>query len=667
VTVRTFAVGLWKEWRDHRLVSVALLLALPVMVLAGAWAFGDRIPSPQFGGFAVFVLNVAQALYVLAVASESFSGERRRGTQDFLRRLPRGLARSFAAKLGAYVLGTLLALVWGFVVAWAACRLFGPDAAARDLTSAMRQPQPLAALIALLLVVLGLWTLLLSTFVPQGGAATVGAALLLGLLGLPAYFAFRDWPWLLPLADLGTIRIGIAFFAALAVVALAFAYLRGNRLVASAWSPAWRCLVFVGVATAGGFAWGAVALNRALRIEPHDPEFRIQEAYVGTGGRFLYLTVFRGKYPYRQPSDRTGGGTPTQPWIVDLDDGTWRVAGTHFQGWAVPLCSFQGGRQPILKRYTQDSRDVAWFDAGAAELRKILPDDVRTPDVLAWQRSVMPALAWHRDAQGRALWLENGRLVREGEKVPVTMAPPGLGDPWYAAIPGGWRGTAYALTGEGRLTGSSQFLMDAATGTPRPFPHSADTVYGDLVLSPDTLLRRMQSRTPAGAPRPGPWMVVDVRTGTAIPAVNAPWVAPIQPLPDDRALALLGADREQPVLCSWDPRTGATTPILDEKDQPIPAQGAVRVASAPGGLSVLQVFGPRTEAGSGTVLLALLDERSGRAPSVIVPCTDVQVICVESDASLVLLLDSQRVVRVAIPKDGAPGRPGVALETLFPR
>jgi hypothetical protein len=269
VTMRTFAVGLWKEWRDHRLVSVALLLALPVMVFAGAWAFGDQIPSPQFGGLAVFVLNVAQALYVLAVASESFSGERRRGTQDFLRRLPRGLARSFAAKLGAHVLGTALALIWGFVVAWAACRLFGRDAAAPDLTSALLQPQPLAALTALSLVVLGLWTLLLSTFVPQGGAATVGAALLLGLLGLPAYFAFRDWPWLLPMADFGTIRIGIALFAALAVVALAFAPARESPRRERR-SPAWWCLVFVGVATAGGFAWEPRP-DRALKIEPQDP------------------------------------------------------------------------------------------------------------------------------------------------------------------------------------------------------------------------------------------------------------------------------------------------------------------------------------------------------------------------------------------------------------
>jgi hypothetical protein len=118
---------------------------------------------------------------------------------------------------------------------------------------------------------------------------------------------------------------------------------------------------------------------------------------------------------------------------------------------------------------------------GPGELRKICrTTSARRTSSLA-RRS--PALAWHRDAEGRALWLENGRLVREEGL--SHAGPPGLGDPWYEAIPGGWRGSSLRGHGRGRLTGSSQFLMDGRQG-PRGRTSTRPTGCPTTWSSPDT-------------------------------------------------------------------------------------------------------------------------------------------------------------------------------------
>ena len=41
-------VGLWKEARDQRGIAIALLVALPVLALPAAWAFGDQLPRHAF-------------------------------------------------------------------------------------------------------------------------------------------------------------------------------------------------------------------------------------------------------------------------------------------------------------------------------------------------------------------------------------------------------------------------------------------------------------------------------------------------------------------------------------------------------------------------------------------------------------------------------------------
>jgi hypothetical protein len=658
--MRAFAVGVWKEWRDHRLVNLALLVALPVLVFASAWAFGDRLPQHAFGGLTLFTLNAAQALYVLAVASESFGGERRRGTLDLLRRLPRGLGRAFAGKLGAYVLGNGIALAWGATVAWAACRFFGPERAPGELASLLFQPDPVMTSIAMALFVLGLWTLLLSNFIPQGGAATIGAALLLGLLGLPVFLALKDRPWLLHLPDPDTIRTGLAALAALGLLALAYAFLRGNRLLASAWSPAWRGLAVVGVMASGGYAWGAVALERALTIEPADAEFHIAEAYLGKGGRYLYLTVYRGTHAYfNEHHSSAGNTTPHQPWIVNLSDGSWRVAGNYFEGWRPLVSNNHHTPQPIVKRYGYSTSDVAWFDGETGELRKVLPHDVRTPEIIAWQRSVMPALAWHRDDRGRGLWLEGDRLLREGDEPPIGKWSLGESERWYAPVPGGWLGSGVTWDQDHRNPRVSQFVMDAATGTKKPYERHASNV--PLVLSPQTVLRRHATAV-AGRRGPlGPWTLVDLETGAYTAAANPPASGLVRALPGERALLMAGPDRRRQVLSTWDPRTGEVRPLLDDRDEVFEGTSAWTVAAAPGGLCVVQVFGRDAS-------FALLDETTGRARRLPMHDCRCRIVCIESrDAVIVLMPGANRIVRFAYSTKSLGRGPAFGVEPLFPR
>lgn len=673
--MRTLTTGLWKEWRDQRGIAIALLVALPVLAFAAAWGFGGELPKPAFGGLSLFLLSVAQALYVLAVASESFGGERRRGTLDLLRRLPRGLPRAFGAKLGAYLLGTLLSLAWGAGVAWASCRLFGPERATRDCVELLLQPDPLTLTLSLALFVLGLWTLFLSNLVPQGGAATVGAALLLGLLAAPVYLALKDRPWLVSMPTHETLRLAVGGLGALATAALAVAFLKGCRLLGGVWGPAWRGLTVVLVVAGGGYAWGASALQRALTIDPHDPEFRMlaDATFLGGGGRYLYATVHRGANPWYgwpQPEGQEHG-SPVQPWIVDLRDGSWRVAGEYRQAWGPVAWNNRRVPQPVVRRY--DHRDpqhpeLGWFEARSGVCVKTLPADVRTADVLDLERWAMPALAWHEDATGRALWVEGSRLVREGQAAPPERWTPGRQDSWYEAIEGGWLGTTVVWDQDRRHAQPAWWLLDAATGAQRDVERGGGRVHNELVLSVRTALRREFAEVPRGQKAPLlPWTLADLEHGGATrPTVNPPDTELlVAALPGERALVMAGADPHRRTLSSWDPRTGETRPIVDADGRPFVGRTASLVASAPGGLRVVRVVEDQESWPAASALL--MDDALTHAWRL--PWNDVgdEVIAIESARSVVALRRSTSIVRHALVQPVDRAHEVFSFERLFPR
>src|SRR6185369_5894554 len=112
---------LWKEWREHRGICLAIALAFPILTLLFELVT-MRLPChgalPAMAAFAAFG-TVAFALF-----GESFAGEERRDTLAFLRRQPAGWAPPFFAKhlflllaaavLTAWTYGTAALLTWAF-------------------------------------------------------------------------------------------------------------------------------------------------------------------------------------------------------------------------------------------------------------------------------------------------------------------------------------------------------------------------------------------------------------------------------------------------------------------------------------------------------------------------------------------------------------------------
>lgn len=665
--MRAFAVGLWKEWRDHRLISVALLVALPVIVFASAWAFGDEVLPADFGGLSLFALCTAQALYVFAVASEAFGGERRRGTLDFLRRLPRGLGRAFVAKLAMYVLGSACSLLWGAFVAWLACRWFGPDRAVGDFARALLLPDPMIAVVTTAVFALGLWTLLVSNMVPQGGAATVGAAILLGLLGLPVFLGLKDYPWLLGVIGPELLIPASLALAVPALLALTYAFLRGNRLLSNAWAPSWRAFAVVGVIACGGYAWGAVERTRALTIDPHQEDFRIEQAFLGTNGRHLFLTVYRGPYAYfNSYSTGPDAGGPHQPWVVDLESGTWRVAGGFYEGWQSLLWNGPRVRQPIVKRLAYASNQVGWFDGATGELRKVAPNDVRTPELIEWERASMPALAWHKDADGRALWMEGEHMLHAGETAPFQRWVAGYALPWTAFLPDGWCLPTYAKPEVGGASTPVWRLWEAATGKSWTAERRHLSSYQEVLLSTKSALFCDYVDTPKGRRTGlGPWTLVDLASGLETPTQKAPATDRLlSAWAGERALILDGADRTQLTLSLWDPRSGESQPVRDEKGASFVGTSAEVVATAPGRLLVVTVRTVREH--PYTQAFVLIDERTGHARRLPVSDSRSIVVCIENEDAVVMLLNHERVVRFTYSTKWVGREPAFGVETLFP-
>jgi hypothetical protein len=666
--MRALLVGLWKEARDQRAVLIAVLVALPVLVLGAAWAFGDQVPPHQFSTVALFVLPASLALFLIAVASELFGGERRRGTLDFARRLPRGLARSLGAKLLAYVLGSALFLAWGWCVAYVTCLAFGgPHAPGELMRLTFDTPDPVVGLIVLGLLCLGFWVLLVSTWIPQGGAAVLGAGLLLGVIALPAFLRLKESRWLL--AELQPRRpsdllLPLGVLSAAAVLALLVSYLRGNRRLASAWAPAWRGLVLLAVMATGAYAAGASALERALTIDPHDPGFVIQQGCVATGGRYAYLNVQRSGSA-RWVGETGQPTTPSQPWIVDLETGASRRAGEYGETWYFDHHA-RHAPQPIVRRQMGAGDAFGWYDAPTATLRKTLPFLVRSREVGGWEREAMATMAWHKDAEGRAMWFEGDQLVREGDPLPKETSYRVQWKVYPHPIPGGWN----FYTWQRGQPDPTFETIEAETGTRRTAPTSARR--GSLAyLSPRWLLvqrkRDPKVRTlvdlavvdlddPTGEPRPveAPPGVEWLTDSSGAPAIKVGETGA-------SLLLMTGTDPDERRLVRWAPLTGEVREIkLDGR--PIVGHYSDSLARVPGGRSVIRVQRYRiTNDGSKPyeVRHVLLDADSDEAQPLRVEGHVMAVLAVFPDGSVVGVEEQRRVVRYG-PEPGTR-------TVLFPR
>ena len=145
-------------------------------------------------------------LTVFALATELYPGDHVRGTLALVRRQPGGLASAWTGKTSFFLLACLVAAVESGVTLALAAQLFGgPDVARATWLAFLGDPTVWlwpAAFLAF-----GLWTILVSTWIPRGAAAAGAAALLLGLLAVPAYCVHLAYPTYRP--TVGFVRVAL--------------------------------------------------------------------------------------------------------------------------------------------------------------------------------------------------------------------------------------------------------------------------------------------------------------------------------------------------------------------------------------------------------------------------------------------------------------------------
>jgi len=677
--MKRFAVWLWKEWRDQRAVTVGILVAIPGLTALAYWAFGERIGQAHLDNVRPVFLGIAVGLVVFAVAGDLLAGENRRKTIRAVRRLPGSLGSAFAAKLT--FLGLLIVAVialQGVSLAVAenlnAERMAEIGMSGYHLNGASRSmalfeelgqfPGSTLWFTGLGFGVLALWTLLVSSWMGRSGVAGIGAIVLLAALATPFVLFFKDHPWFFP----GPMRLAAltATLAALvALVATALSFLRGQRFHGRPFRPFLLGAAVLGVCLGGGYAYAQHSLDAWLEIEPTDEDFRIWEAKVGAGDRYLYLTVHRGaawnggKTMYgrhdglRDPwAERRG--SPMQAWVVDLTTGKRAIVDDRAERYFDRVPEAAGVILPMpldpveaLVSYSLNGEEIAglgWWDARTGERVRVLSSKVRDGVTLELARRQLRADTWQRDAQGRRVWLRDDLLEREDDSVelPKALVPRHTRTRALQPVPGGWFGFRWGKTG----TIDSLLFLDAATGEEQSIDRKKHSILYMDVLSPTHMFTHEGNRKLLLAFEDPEHLIAPKNPPRSISNIVG----------RDQVLAVRGA-KHAGSLHVWNPLTG--------EDRPLRWQGA-----APEGISEVAARGRTSD---GRILLRVVAQRprarfawavldaDHASVQLVKPYSRNQhqypVALLQNDA-LVMLEDRRTVVRY---------RPRGGSEVLFPR
>ncbi len=682
-----FGTWLWKEWRDQRAVTIGILVAIPALTALSFWAFGDNLRTAWLHNTRAIFLGIGLGLVNFAVAASLVAGETRHATMQTLRRLPGGLSAAYLAKLAFLVLLVVVVIAWsGLCLALAEA---GNGGVASDLglrydmdggaTRAMVLWEQILAFptselwtVGLGMGVLCLWTLLVSTWMGRSGVAGVGSIVLLGVLSAPFALLFIEHPYFFagPWALAGWTA---AISALAALVALSLSFLRGQRFAGRPLRPFLVGSAVLLVALGGGYAYAHSTLEDWLEVDPHHEDFRIFEAHVGAGGRYLYVTVHRGA-PWigdknlRNLEGKSGWdgvrGTPLQAWVCDLKTGaidrTYGKDARYFT--RVPEAMGTGAFRRLEPQHAvvcvqtskvdENPSALTWWDAATAKPVRTLPWGTRDPEALDLVRKTLAASSWLRDAQGRRVWLRDDILEVEGalEPIPDGVRPRAKRVRALHPVPGGWYGWT-------RSPQDKIFL--SVDGEQRELkPDHKVSSWGHYALSGRHALDYERRKRPSNnwngqAPQTRR-IVVPLDGGPASAPKNVPEkISSI--LAENLVLALRG-DEGDLRLHAWNPLDGADRPLAWEGKEP---RG---VASA-------MVYG---RAGDGRMLLLLQSKTPARtAWAVLSPNARTARLIVDwlfwgSNRPLALLADDvlivgeerKRVVRYV---------PGKDPEVLFPR
>ncbi len=558
----TFFAHLRKEWRDQRAILLGIAVAIPLLLVAGLWLLGDTVSRVECA--TPFIVAGAVALPMLALSTELFAGESRRNTQRFLRRLPLGLLRAWAAKVFFYLLVVTVTAAYAAAVFLCVAALFGgPERAGaveQELTR-VGMVWPMTGAV----VAVGLWILLVSTWIPKGGAAAGVALLMLGGLAAPVYLTMKTQPhFLLGWSAVPTL---VWAFVLAPLFLSAWCWCRGARFATGLFAPVLRGLPVVLLLAGGGLAYGAHAYDRWMDLDPSDPQCRFSSAFVGEGERFVFVNAYR--------VDSLGTGIPgtQRPWAIDLKTKeVRRLAPPGHQistpDWGI---GFARGRpsgtwKTLQIMPTGDASldaPIRWVDAESGKIWKTLPLDVQSPELLERLRDEARRHAIVRLADGRRAWTlttwsRSGASLRatrrleretadggvEGEDVPETT-----GFTWATRF--GWvvntpQGTAH-VSGE---AGSATTPLRLAKGV---YPWSWHWT------SPRSTLVPVWSKSQGGT---STWKIQDVETGAFTEIPHLPSNCEVLHVVDaTRVLVLLRGVGPQSGLAWLDTGTGALTPL----------------------------------------------------------------------------------------------------------
>jgi len=665
-----------REVRDQRAILIGVFCALPVLTFLAFWAFADRLVEAPVDTAVGGVPPLALALFLLAVAGDVFAGEVRRGTLAFLRRTPGGLGAAFASKVLVTAAGAVLTVAWQALLLWIFWGMWGrsiqPGVGA-VLAEALTSPLLLPVL------AVGAFVLLASTWLQHGGMAVLLAPMLLGALVAPAVVWGRAHPMLADFllgssrgAALVCLVVGVP---ATALLAAALSFLRGRRLVRSAWSAVWRGLAVLLVAASGAYAWGAWRVDDLVDFAPGDEDVTIDSAFLGCDGRHLFLNAL-----HDVDGDGRHGRYLSRCWVVDLETGRLRALGgafdwihrpPHAGGWGAPYgatVSYEPLSLYVQERCGPDGQVLdVWLDASTGDVLKVVEEGVRTIDIEAWIDRTASEATWTRDAEGRRAWIRDEIRKAPGEIYGRPLlcvegeAPRPLGEPgtrlWHALpYPAGWVVRDYRQ--------SRYLVVDATTGAAKEIP---DSFLGTLLLSPRRCLRHgwdRETHTDLG------WLLVDLdEAGTTRPApgLDRRTCEVVALLDDDCVLTLDGAPRTPRRLCTWDPDTGRHTPVSwsggalsDELREGMTYAGVLSHRSD--GSALLHVgWGPADELGFPAFHALVTVERASRTATCLLRAGSYRpdVVAYEASGAVVVVEQGRRVVRWG-PE---PGR----REVIFPR
>lgn len=585
----TLFAHLRKEWRDQRAILVGIAVAIPLLLVAGLWLLGDTVSRVECA--TPFIVAGAVALPMLALSTELFAGESRRNTQRFLRRLPLGLLRAWAAKTFFYFLVVTVTAAYAGVVFLCVAALFGgPERAGAveaELTGIGATWLLTGAVVAV-----GLWVLLVSTWIPKGGAAAGVALLLLGGIAAPVYLTMKTQPhFLLGWSAVPTL---VWAFVLAPLLLSAWCWCRGARFATGLFSPVVRGLPAVLLLAGGGLAYGSHAFERWMDLDPRDPDCRISQVLLGENERFAFVNAYR--------ADARGMGIEgtERPWAIDLATHEVRRLAPPGHSLQAPVWGIgMGGGRPcggwktlqIVATHEQSvDAPIRWVDADTATIWKTLSIDVQPPELLERLRDEARRHTPVRLADGRRAWIltrwtRSGnalhythRLERdtadggvEGEDVPESMGISIASRFGWVVQTGG--GLAH-VSGE---AGSTTESLRLAKG--------AEHFHG-VWLSPRTVLVR--GRVVGRGERVLPWRIQDVGTGEfTTPEGLDPRDAVLYATGPTRVL-VFGPGSGQTFSFAWvDTTTGDRTPLEPLRGAPIGTPYAYLAGVLPSGAVVV--------------------------------------------------------------------------------